>query len=444
MSDERAALTGDGRWHVRVWTLAGPVILSNMSVPLAGAVDTAVVGRLPDPAHIGAVALGALVFNFLYWMFSFLRMATTGFAAQALGAGDVAGLQASALRALLAATVLGALLVVLQTPVAAIAVAVLDGSAAVEAGMLEYYHVRIWAAPAGLLNFAVLGVLFGMQRMGTALVLQVLLNVINVVLDLVLVLGLDAGVTGVAVATLTAEWAAAILGMVLVLRIMRRLGPWPDRRTVLDRQQLLALGRANLNIMVRTVAALSAIAHFTSAGARLGDVVLAANAILLHLQTIMAFGLDGFAHAVEALAGNAWGARNARALRTAVRVATGWAAAVGAVYAIVYWLAGPSIIALMTTIDAVRDTALDYLPWMIASPLLSVWSFMLDGVFIGLTRSREMRDTMVLSLAVYLLAATLAAPVLGNHGLWLALTVFMVARAVTLGWCYRREVPFPV
>ena len=438
-----------GGWHRRVWVLAGPIIISNLSTPLLGAVDTAVVGRLPDPAYIGGVAVGAIVFNFLYWGFgspkscAFLRMGTTGFTAahghdriHRPSAGDPDELRATLLRPLILAAGLGLLLIALQAPIGLTAFALFGASAGVEGFAADYYGIRIWSAPATLINYAVLGWLLGTQRARAALLLQVSLNGLNIVLDVAFVIGFGWGIEGVALASVISEVAAAALGLTIVGRALARQGGRWDRERLLRRDRLTALLRVNRDIFLRTLALIFAFGYFTARGAEMGDVTLAANAILLHLQTFMSYGLDGFAHATEILAGGAVGARSRSAFRQAVRASTLWAAGLAAVVAVVYWLLGPAIIDLFTGIEKVRYAAVGYLPWVVASPLISVWSYQLDGIFIGATRTGAMRNAMALSLLVYLAACWLLIPALDNDGLWLAFLIFMAARAVTLAACY--------
>jgi len=436
------ALPGDdgAGWHRRVWSLAGPIIVSNLSTPLLGAVDTAVVGRLPDAAYIGGVAIGAVIFSFLFWGFGFLRMGTTGFTAQAFGAGDMEELRAWLLRPLLLALALGALLILAQAPLGLAAFTLLDASAAVEGFARDYFNVRIWSAPATLTNYAVLGWLLGTRRAKTALAVQVFLNGVNIVLDFVFVIGLGWSVAGVAAASVIAEFAAAGLGLTIVLLSLKGAPGGLEFARVFRRERLVALFRVNFDIFLRTLALIFAFSYFTARGAEMGDVPLAANAILMNLQTFMAYGLDGFAHAAEILTGGAVGAGSAAAFRQAVRVSTVWAFGTAAGVALAYALAGPVIVALFTVVEEVRAAALAYLPWMIASPLVSVWSFQFDGIFIGATRTGAMRNAMAVSLAIFLGACWLLVPVLGNHGLWLAFMLFMVARAVSLGAAYPRLV----
>ncbi len=404
-----------------------------MTVPLVGAVDTAVVGRLPDPAYIGAVAIGAVAFNFVFWAFGFLRMGTTGFVAQAYGAGDTSALAAAAARAGVLAVGIGLALIALQVPVGAAALALMDASDTVRDLAATYYGVRIWSAPAALLNYVVLGLLIGVQRTRAALAVQLFMNLSNMALDVLFVLVLDLGVGGVAAATLVSEYAAAGMGVWLARGTLRRLGAWAPPGEVFSRRALAATVSVNANIFVRTLGAIAAFYSFTSLSGGLGDLALAANGVLLHFTHVMAYGLDGFAHAAEALAGGAYGRRDRRAFRAAVASTTTWALVVALVYSLVYAAAGGLFIDALTSIPEVRETARAFLPWAVVAPLVGVWSYQLDGIFIGATRTREMRDAMLLSLAVYALAVAVLLPAFGNHGLWAALIVFLAARAVTLG-----------
>ena len=426
----------DGDWHRRVWRLAGPIILANLTTPLLGAVDTAVVGHLPDPSFIGGVAVGSVIFSFLFWGFGFLRMGTTGFTAQAQGAGDAAELRACLLRPLVLALAFGGLVIALQSPVRLAALWAMEASAEVEGHTAVYFDIRVWSAPAVLVNYVVLGWLLGVQRARAALALQILMNGVNIGLDLIFVVGFGWEVAGVAWATVIAEATAALAGLALILKSLGRLPDAADWMRLRDRARLTALLRVNLDIFLRTLCLLAAFGLFTAEGASFGDVVLAGNAILLQFQAFVSHGLDGFAHAAEILAGSAQGAGNRRAFRRAVVVCSLWGLGGALLAALVLLAGGPLLIAAFTSLPEVRLSAETYLWWMVVSPLVSVWSFLLDGIFIGATRTAAMRNAMVLSLAVFLAANWLLLPAFGNHGLWLSLTLFMAARAVTLALYY--------
>lgn len=427
-------------WHRRVLALSWPVILANLSIPLVGAVDTAVMGHQPDPAYIGAVAVGAAILNFLYFSLNFLRMGTSGLVAQAYGARDVAELRAALARALLIGAALGVAMILAQSPILALAFTVMQAESSVETLAAAYYHIRIWGAPAALVNMVVLGLMVGLQRTHLALLTHLTMNALNIVLDLILVLGMGFGVEGVAVAALVGEYSAATLGIWLSLRAMRPLGgPWEPTR-LLDLGRLRLLLALNLNIFLRTLCVVGAMFWFAAVGTRLGVLTLAANAVLLHFQQITSFGLDGLANSAEALAGSAYGSRRRDAFRTAVRISFLWALVVAGVFSLLYALAGGMLIDVMTGIEEVRTAARAYLPWVAVLPLVAVWAYHLDGIYVATTHTREMRNSMALAVVVYLVAIEATLPWLGNHGLWLAMVLFMLVRAATLlAWYPRLE-----
>lgn len=428
------------RRHGRVWALALPIMLANVSIPLVGAVDTAVVGHLPDEKFIAAVAIGAVVFNFLYWGFGFLRMGTTGFVSQAYGARDYNEVANAFARAVAVGVAVGGLLIVLQWPIGRLAMWLFEGAAPTESLAHLYFSIRIWSAPAALVQYAALGFLIGVQRTPAVLALQLLLNGTNICLDLLFVVGFGWGVEGVAAASLIGEYTAAVAGVLMVRGTLRRLNGRMEKTRLLDPEAFRLLVSVNFNIFIRTLCLVFAFSYFTAQGAIFGTTTLAANAILMHMIAFIAYGLDGFAHAVETLGGSAYGARNLRTFRIAVRTSTQWAAVTAVLNVAVLYLLGGVFIGWMTSIEPVRQEALRYLPWVAFSPLLSVWSFQLDGIYIGTTFTREMRNGMVVSLAAYLAAVWALIPWWGNHGLWGALMVFFVARALTLlAWYPRIE-----
>ena len=420
----------------RIWNLSWPTILSNLTVPLLGAVDTAVMGHLPDAAYVGAVAVGAMIFSFVYWGFGFLRMGTVGFAAQAKGSRDTDEIRAVLARALLVGLALAFVILALQTPIRWGALAIIDGAPEVERLAGAYFDVRVWGAPATLANYGVLGWLLGMQYVRTALVIQVVINALNVALDLWFVLDLGWGVEGVALATAIAQYAGAVLGLLLVFYHLKAIGGRWQRTRILDAAALRETFRVNRDIFLRTLAMIFAWSLLTWSGAKLGTTVLAANAILMNFQSFLAHGLDGFAHATSALVGEAVGARDRRALRRCIAAATAMATVVAVAYTLIYAITGPAIIRVFTDIGELRAFASPYLVWVIASPLLSVWAYQLDGIFIGATRSAEMRNAMLVSVAVYVAAMAILPGLWGNHGLWLSVMIFMVVRALTLACLY--------
>lgn len=425
-------------WNRKTWRLAGPVILSNISLPLLGAVDIAVVGHLPGPQYVGAVAVGALIFTFIYHVMNFLRMGTTGLTAQALGAGNTAEVRAWLARAAALGLGISVLIVALQIPLMRLAVTIVGPSAEVEELATDYYLVRVWGAPAALGIYALTGWFFGIQNTRAALVLQVFMNGLNILLDLWFVLGLGWGVEGVAAATVIAEFSAVALGMVLVRSELLRIGGRWNFGQLRNTHRLKRMVRVNGDIFLRSIGVQVGLAVFTATGARMGDVELAANAVLLNLSFFMVYGLDGFANAVEALAGEAVGARNRRQFREAVGATLRWSVICAALFSLAFVVAGPQFINLMTGAPSVQAVANTYLIWVIAMPLVSVWCFHLDGVFIGATWTREMRDTMAISVAVYVASVLISVPAYGNHGLWFSFALFFALRGITLALRYPR------
>ena len=426
-------------WHSKVWSLSWPMILANITLPLVGVVDTAVMGRQPDATYVGAVALGSTIFNAIYWMYGFLRMSSTGLTAQALGAGRTDELAAIAIRAFSAAAVLGVMLLALQWPIRSFMFWLFEASEAVESQAAGYFDIRVWGTPAVLIYIVAIGVLFGLQRMGAALLVSVVFNGTNIVLDLWFVLGLGWGVDGVAAGTVISEWLAAALGIAMTFRALRQSG-WRGRRPpeLWNRGRLGDLTTVSTNLIVRTFFVQLPFFMLTALSAWLGDLVLAANAVLMQFFHVMAYGLDGFAHTTETLTGHAFGANDPRRLRRAGAYCAFWAGLIAGFLSLAYLYWGTEVIAMLTLLPEVRTVAGEYLPWIAAAPIVAVWAFMLDGVFIGTTRTRELRNSMFFAAVVYLLAVWMSLEPLQNHGIWLSMTVFMAMRAILLGALYPR------
>ncbi|MBT4890459.1 MAG: MATE family efflux transporter [Rhodospirillales bacterium] len=423
-------------WNKTIWLLAGPIMISNVSVPLLGIVDTAVVGQIEGAHYIGAVAVGAQIFSILYWGFGFLRMGTTGFTAQSLGAKDMEQVRAWLLRAFAISVVVGIALIALQRPLFWGSIALIKPSDQVAQLTDAYYSIRIWGAPAVLMGYALLGWFIGIQNTKAVLLLQLGMNVSNIILDLVFVLGFGWGVEGVAYATVISEVGAAIFGCWLALHHAKALGGNWNLSLIAQWEHLKKLMFLNRDIFLRTLCLQTVFVIITALGARMGDTLLAVNAVLMLFQGFMAYGLDGFAHAVETLSGHAYGARDKAAFKGAVKATTIWALIFSLPFSLVYWLFGGELIDLLTKTEDIRLVAREYLPWMVILPVLSVWSFLLDGIFFGMTRGHDMRNAMLISMLVYIVATSVLIGPYGNHGLWLAFSIFMVARAITLGMRY--------
>ncbi len=418
--------------HRRVWALAAPMILSNISVPLVALVDSAVVGHLPHAYQLAAVAVGASLYTLLTWAMGFLRMGTTGFAAQAAGRDDGGALRQVLLQGLLLGGGLALLLILLALPFSNLALSLMQPSAELDALARGYFQIRLFGLPAALASYALIGWLLGTQNARGPLAILLTTNLLNVALDLLFVLGLHWGVAGAAWASVIAEWSGALLGLWLARRALRRYAgqvDWPALRRWLSWRPLLAVNR---DIFIRTLALQAVFFLITVQGTRLGDATVAANALLLNGLLLTAHALDGLAHAVEALCGHALGSRDRAALRRSLIVAGGWSLLASLGFALFFLLAGQGFIQLQTDIASVRETAFEYLPYLALLPLVAVWSYLLDGLFIGATRAREMRDAMLLAVALSLPLAWLLQG-LGNHGLWLAFLCFMGLRSLCLG-----------
>ena len=430
-----APVTAPRITHRRVLNVALPIVLANATVPILGAVDTAVVGQMGQAAPIGAVGLGAVILTALYWIFGFLRMGTTGLAAQAQGAGQAGEVAALLTRVLMIGAVAGLAVIALQGALFAGAFLLAPASAEVEAMARDYMQIRVMSAPAAIALYGVTGWLIALERTRAVLVIQLWMNGANIALDLWFVLGLGWGVEGVAWATFLAEWSGLALGL-WFCRAAFRVPAWRDWARVFDRVALARMMAVNTDILIRSLLLQGIFLSFLFLAAGEGDVVLAANQVLLQFLHITAYALDGFAFAAEALVGQALGARNRAGLRRSAVLASLWGAGSVVVLALAFALAGGMIVDLMTTAPDVRAVAREYLPWMVAAPLLGLAPWMLDGIFIGATRTRDMRDMMVVSFAVYGAAVLVLLPLMGNHGLWAALLISFVARGVTLGLRY--------
>ena len=421
--------------HARVLKIALPIVISNATVPILGAVDTGVVGQLGTAAPIGAVGIGAVIITGIYWLFGFLRMGTTGLTSQAQGAGQVGEVAALLTRALMIGFAGGLALIILQVPVFWAAFQLSPASEEVEGLARQYMAIRVWSAPAMIALFGMTGWLIAQERTRAVLLLQLVMNGINILLDLWFVLGLDWGVAGVARATVIAEWGGLMLGF-WFCRDAFAVPAWCDWPRVFDRERLKNMASVNGDILLRSLMLQIIFISFLFWGSDFGDVTLAANQVLLQFLSITSHALDGFAFAAEALVGRAFGARSVAHLRRGALLTSVWGLVVCVALAVVFASFGGALIDLMAKAPEVQQEARNYLIYMALAPILGLASYMLDGVFIGATRTRDMRNMMALSLLVYVGAALLLAPTMGNHGLWLALLISFVARGVTLGLRY--------
>jgi MATE family multidrug resistance protein len=409
-----------------VFTIAGPAMVANLTTPLIGIVSTIAIGRLGDATLLGGVAIASVIFDCLFWLFAFLRMSTVAFTAQALGAGETQELRALLVRGFAIAALIGVVLIALQIPLAAILLGAMGGSEGVTRAARTYVAIRIWSAPLALANYVVLGWLIGQARAKLALGVQIAINLINMAATVLLVLVLEAGIAGAAIAAVVAEATGLLLGVLIARRLTDGQPPIP-RAALLDRAKLLRMLAVNRDIMIRTASLIAVFLFFTAQGARSGDVTLAANAVLNNFLLISAFFLDGLANAAEQLCGRAYGARDRAAFASAVRLVVLWGFGFALAVAATYALFGPMLIDIMTANEDVRRGARGYLWFVALSPLLAVFAFAYDGVYIGATWARDMRNLMMLSLVIFI-AAWLALRSFGNAGLWGALLVHYAAR----------------
>lgn len=421
--------------HKRVLQIALPIVLSNATVPILGVVDTGVVGQLGQAAPIGAVGIGAIILTAFYWIFGFLRMGTAGLTAQATGADDQAEVAALLSRSLLIGFAAGAVMILGQIPLFWLAFKVSPASPEVETLARQYMAIRVWSAPATIGLYGIIGWLIAQERTRGVFAIQVVMNGMNIGLDILFVLHFDYGVAGVGWATFIAEWSGLALGL-WYCRDAFRGTAWRDTPRVFDRMRLTRMAVVNTDILIRSVLLQAIFVSFLFWGADFGDVQLAANQILLQFLNVTAYALDGFAAAAESLVGQALGAKNASRLRRGAILTSGWGMAICAALALVFALAGPAIIDIMTTAPDVQTAARSYLPYMVAAPIVGVASWMFDGIFIGATRTRDMRNMMVISALAYFCAVIPLMWLFGNHGLWIGLLFSFIVRGITLGWKY--------
>ena len=424
-----------GITHRRVLSIALPIVISNATVPILGAVDTGVIGQLGGAAPIGAVGIGAIILGALYWIFGFLRMGTVGLTSQALGGGDAQEVRALFFRSAGIGLLAGLGFITFQIPIFAAAFWIAPASAEVESLARTYMSIRVWSAPAAIAIYGLSGWLIAQERTRAVLMIQLFMNVTNIILDFWFVLGLGLGVEGVAVATLIAEWGGLALGLYLCRQVFRglALSLWQQ---IVNRRRVTYMMQVNCDILIRSVLLQAGFVSFLFFGAELGDVTLAANQVLLQFVYLASYAMDGFVFAAESLVGQAMGARAVAQLRRGASVTAVWAFGAAFVLAAGFWIVGPFVIDVMAKDPAVQQAARAYLPHMVAAPLLGALAWMLDGVFIGATRTKDMRNMMILSFLGYCALVLLLLPNFGNHGLWMAMNGFFILRGVSLALRY--------
>ncbi len=422
--------------HRTFWLLAGPMIIGNISMALLGLVDTAVIGHLDTAVYLGGVAVGSVIFDFLFWGMGFLRMGTTGIVAQAHGKEDATEARTILAQSILVGLSIAFVFLLFQKPVIEIGLFLLEGSPDVKHYAAVYCYWLIWGMPALMILFSVNGWLLGMQNAMAVLHIGIMVNVINIILDVVFVVYMDMDVRGVALATVVSQYSGVIMSFFIVRKhLLKHSGEWLINK-IFNLKKIRLFLSLNHDIFIRTICLIFVFAFFTRESATHGDLVLAANSILMKFYLLMALALDGFNHAAEALTGKAIGEKNRTLFNKVVLLTLKWSLVFGLFFTLFYWIAGQGMINLLTDIDSVREVAMVYLPWMIVLPVISVWCFLLDGIFIGATRGPEMRNSMLICTFIFFLPLWYLFQFMDNHGLWLAFTIFIAVRGVVLGVYY--------
>lgn len=427
-----------------LFALAIPMILSNITVPLLGLVDTAVIGHLPHAYYLGATAVGSMIITAIIWFCGFLRMSTSGLAAQAYGSQNNQQMLLVLCRGLLVAFTIGLLLVLAQFPFINGALYLAGGSEQVQFYARQYSEIRVWGFPAALANLVILGWLLGMHKAKIAMWIIIITNLINLSLDLLFVIGFEWQVQGVALATLIAEYASLAMGLYFIKSTLnKQLGSLTSAIKVIisdlfERSQLLAYVQLNRDIMIRTICLEICFIFITFQGAKLGDTVVAANAILMNFILLISFGLDGIAFGAEARVGKAKGAKDHPALKNSVKVALIYNFIFALAFSLLFLIFGKQFIHILTNIESVSDYTKQLLPWIILLPIIACWCYLYDGIYIGLTQGKAMRNSMLIATLIFF-SCWYVLDDLGNHGIWAAFSIFMLSRGVTLGWHFSKN-----
>ncbi|WP_318013645.1 MATE family efflux transporter [Marinomonas sargassi] len=427
------------RLNTKIWQMAWPPMVSNITTPLLGLVDTAVVGHLGTAMHLAAVAIGASIFSFIFWAFGFLRMGSTGLTAQALGQKDERRVRELFLQSIIMGLSIGFLLILFREPLINVAIYLMEPSVEVEPWARMYCEIRIFSAPAVLAGYAIVGWFFGIQYSKGALWMLLVINVANMLLDYYAVYGLGMASDGVAWATVISHYLGVALAGLLAWYKLKGFSGSVPLSVLMKWREYVELVQVNRYLFVRTILLLLVMLFFTAQGARQGDSILAANAVLMTFLMIISNALDGFAFSIEALCGEAYGRKDKKLFSKIVKLSTYWALFASGLLVMIFWLFGPFIINLLTNVESVRNEANLYLIWLIFFPLLGVWSYMLDGIFIGTTSVKQMQNTMVVCVIGVFFPVWFMSQGLGNHGLWLSQAALFTARGLTLYWCYQKN-----
>jgi MATE family multidrug resistance protein len=419
----------------QILRLAIPNIISNLSVPLLGAVDTALLGHLEQVYYLGAIAVGGMLFNFIFWGFGFLRMGTTGLTAQAYGEENKTESVMTLARALVVAGIFSFLILLLQVFITDLGFLIVDTSPQVERYTRIYFYIRIWSAPATLGLYAINGWFLGMQNAYYPMVVAVVLNALNIILDIAFVFGLQMDVAGVAYGTLIARYVGLLLAVALLWYKYRDWLRAYAQKKLLELEPIKEFFAVNRDIFLRTLCLIFTFSFFTAKSATFGDTILAANTILLQLWMIVSYGIDGFAYAAESLIGRYTGSKQPQKVNRAVKYCFIWGIGIGLMASGLYWIFDESILYLFTDQQPVIQAAMLVFGWTIAGPAVSSFCYIWDGIFIGATATAPMRNSMLIATAtVFLPVYFLSVPYLGNHAIWLAMVSFMMARGVALSF----------
>ncbi len=417
----------------KILNLAIPNILSNLSIPLLSSVDTAVIGHLDSEVYLGAIALGSMIFNFIYWAFGFLRMGATGLTSQNYGAKNFEEVQNILFRSILIAVSAGLTLVILQIPIEKAGFYLIDGSKNVEQYAIDYFYIRIFAAPAALSLFSIQGWLLGLQNAKYPLYISLLVNFSNIFLNLLFIYQFDMNSNGVALGTLISQYVGVGFSFFLIKKKYSYLFSSFNKVKILDKEKLNRFFSVNSDIFFRTLLLIFSISFFTAKSAEFDDVTLAANYILFQLWLIIAYGVDGFAFAAESLVGKYIGKKDNLNLKKVIRYSFYWGISLGSIFGVIYFFFDYEILRIYTNQQDVINVALGFIIWIVISPVINSISFIWDGIYIGATKTREMLYSMIFSvLIIFLPAYYFTYSVLGNHSIWIALTGLMVFRGLTL------------
>lgn len=419
----------------RILKLAIPNIISNITIPLLGMIDTAVAGRLGnDAAAIGAIGIGTTIFNMIYWTCGFLRMGTSGVTAQAYGARDLRECTHILSRSVLVALAIAVLLVILRNPLGRFSLGLMQGSEGAQRLAGEYFYARIWAAPASISLFAIHGWFIGMQNSRTPMVVSIISNVVNIVFSLLFVFRYDMGIAGIAWGTVVAQYTGLVVSWIFWALFYGRLTKYIDLRSSIRLKPMTRFFHINKDIFLRTLCLVAGYTFFTAASSRFGDTILATNTLLMQLFTLYSYMSDGFAYAAESLSGKYVGSANPAALKEAIIKLFRWSLGIAVAYVVIYIVGWRAILSIFNPSEDMISTAGHYIGWVIAVPLVGCLPFLIDGILLGATQTKVLRNTMFVSIAIYFALYYATVGWLGNNALWMAFVVFIASRGILLMW----------